>query len=406
MKTRLKKRFTKRIKLIVVLSLMSIPGYGQWHESTSTTFGYLQEVEFPAANAAYIAGFHSVYKSTDGGVSWTTVLDAGPFAYLTNLNFIDANTGFVSLYGTIYRTLDGGVSWTPISGNHGQPIKVTGQKLYASYVSNDTTYVIKSDDYGTSWKKIFKHYEQNAAPYLFDFIDQSKAYLINPNELEEVYYTYDGFISLDTISILNGPITPQAKYDFIDLDRGYLYGSGGSQSHPTRTWGTGERYFSIDLDGFGVLPVLDLDFNTSYIYAGSLYGKIFYSQDYGQTWTEQSPPTSDPIYSITFLNNNNGIAVSGNEIFYTNNGGMGLQEHNTIEKNLIVYPNPAKNIIYLKNPENFPIQKIHILDIQGKLVKEYPGNAQQLDVADLMPGFYFLQMHTDNGKTTKKFLIK
>lgn len=402
----MKTGFTKQIKLIAVLSLISISGYGQWQQSTSTTMGALNEVEFPAANAAYIAGFQFVYKSTDGGISWTTVLNGGPFANFTNLNFIDADVGFVNLYGTVYRTLDGGSSWTSIGDF--QKVKICQNFLYTSYTSNGTTYIQKSTDYGDTWTVLYQHSEINARPYLVSFVDSNNAYFINPNELDRVYKTNDGFLTIETLLIANGDLVLQEEYDFKDLNNGYLYGTGGSQSYPTRTypWATGTYYFPINLDGFGVLPVLDLDFNTSFLYASSLYGKIFYSQDDGQTWTEQSPPTSDPIYSIAFLNNNKGIAISGNNVFYTNNGGMGLQERNTIQKSLIVYPNPAKENLYLKTAAQLSIEKIKLFDMRGKTVREYPFNSRQLDISNLAPGNYFLQLQLNGRKVVERIVVK
>ena len=173
--------------------------------------------------------------------------------------------------------------------------------LFNSSTSNDTTYIKKSIDLGNSWTTLFQHYQVGNQPYNLSFVDNSNAYFINPNELDRVYKTSDGFLSTDTILITTGDLVLQEQFDFIDLENGYHYGSWGSQSNPTRTWNTGTFYFPIDLDGFGVLPVLDLDFNTSRLYASSLYGKIFFSLNNGQNWTEQVTPISDPIYSISFF---------------------------------------------------------------------------------------------------------
>ena len=387
------------LTILIAILFASMTARGQWNQSPFVP-NYVYEVDFPAANAAYITGYNSVYKSTDGGISWNEIYNAGPFANLTDLNFINADTGFVNLYGTVYRTFDGGTSWTKISGNGGQPIKIIGEKLFASYVSNDTTYMVKSDDYGTNWTTIFQQYELSALPYLFSFIDSLNARLINPNELGKVYKTNDGCVSFDTLIITIGNIVLQEKYDFKDLHNGYLYGSRGRQSHPTRTWITRTYYIPIDLDGFGVLPVLDLDFNTSKLYASSLYGKIFYSQDYGGSWTEQITPITDPIYSISFLNDNQGIAVGGNKILYTNNGGItGIQLTTDLTSSIIVYPNPFSTQTVLQTDKILKNATLTVDNCFGQTVKEIKnisGQTVTLFRGNLPSGLYFIRLTQDS----------
>src|SRR5688572_11932152 len=163
-----KMNIMKSISLSIFILLISFPALAQWNLSTFIP-GNLTEVEFPAADAAYATGYQYIYKSTDGGITWNEVYDGGPFANFTDLGFINGDTGFVNFYGTILRTFDGGGLWTAIDGNHSQPVKITDEMLFASYASNDTTYIIRSDNYGTGWIVIYQHYEIGALPYLFSF---------------------------------------------------------------------------------------------------------------------------------------------------------------------------------------------------------------------------------------------
>ena len=398
--------------LLLLLFTSSI-GFAQWQVSNSQINGYA--VSYPAADAAYITASTGIlYKSNDGGVSWAQIYDFGPFSSLDNPNFINADTGYVEVNSNVYRTFDGGTNWTNVSLNWPQPsfvpffqMKITDQRLYASYISNDTAYLLKSDDYGTSISKIFSHYEPNAQPFIFSFVDTLNGFLINPLELEQVLKTTNGGNSFDTIFITTGPIVLQTEFDFTDLQNGYHYGSYGSQSHPTRTWNTGSFYFPIDLDGFGVLPIHDLDFNSSKLYAASLYGKIFYSVNKGQDWVEQSTPINDLISSIAFLDESNGIAVSYGAVLYTRNGGnLGVTEPIDLQHAVEIYPNPAQNYVYVQSLSSVEIVSIDLLRLAGKQVRQFDDYVGKISLEGIPTGEYILQTSTSNGPTFTKITIR
>jgi photosystem II stability/assembly factor-like uncharacterized protein len=72
----------------------------------------------------YGNGAGKLYRTTDGGGSWTKVAER-PGTFIRALGFIDERTGFIGNVGTnyypgvtdtqpLYRTDDGGVTWTPV----------------------------------------------------------------------------------------------------------------------------------------------------------------------------------------------------------------------------------------------------------------------------------------------------
>lgn len=401
---------------IITALVISLPSNAQWIQSNSTPVSAganFQDVDFPDPAAAYITGVDGIlYKSIDGGISWSEKYSFGVFSNLTDPNFINADTGYVTANSGVFRTFDGGSSWSPISFAWGHPhqlpikfIKLTGQSLYSSYVSNDTTYIIMSDDFGDHFSVIYEHYQTNAQPFTFSFIDDLNGYFINPHELEQVYKTVNGCLTVDTLFITTGPISLELKYDFTDIQNGYLYGSYGSWSNPSRTWNTGTFYFPVDLDGFGVLPVLDLDFNTSKLFASSLYGKIFYSIGNGQNWVEQTTPVSLPVVSISFANENQGIAVSGNAVLYTNNAGeIGTGEFELENSSIKLYPNPAQNTFSIKTAGNIRIEQVKLFDQYGKLLKIISDPDLTVNISDLPTGVYYVEFVTQNGRFSEKIL--
>jgi hypothetical protein len=386
-------------KIILVILLLSTKlTFGQWNQSNFVALGGLYEVDFPSENAAYIVGdFGFVYKSTDEGITWSQIYDFGPFTSPSNLEFINADTGFVNIYGNHYRTFDGGVSWTQFGTF--PKLKIFQNNLFTSYTSNDTTYIKKSIDLGNSWITLVQNYQIGNQPYIFSVVDNSNSYYINPTELDRVYKTTNGFSTIDTVFITNGNIVLQEHFDFKDMQNGYHYGSWGSQSNPKRTWNTGTFYFPIDLDGFGVLPVLDLDFNTSMLYASSLYGKIFFSLNNGQNWTVQTTPITDPILSISFLNNNKGIAISGNKILYTNNGGIvGVSEVDLQNSLVNIYPNPIVSNLTILNKSNQKMQ-LSLYNSSGQKVLDQilTNETSTIDISTYSNEIYFYTLTIDTN---------
>jgi photosystem II stability/assembly factor-like uncharacterized protein len=120
-----------------------------------------------------------VFKSTDGGVTWTHVLAKGPTVGVSDLAIAAANPSVLfagtwnahrppwSTYaplqgpgGGIYRSTDSGMTWTQLTGN-GLPdgdwgrvgIAVTpdGKRVYALIDAGKKSGLYRSDDGGNTW---------------------------------------------------------------------------------------------------------------------------------------------------------------------------------------------------------------------------------------------------------------
>lgn len=71
----------------------------------------------------------------------------------------------------------------------------------------------------------------------------------------------------------------------------------------------------------------------------------------------------------------------------------------------LLFPNPANNLVYVQSDEI--IHEIRMLDIAGQLVyHSNGGNRQhQINVGNLKPGIYLVQVITSKGMTTKKVQV-
>ena len=86
---------------------------------------------------------------------------------------------------------------------------------------------------------------------------------------------------------------------------------------------------------------------------------------------------------------------------------LGLQNENKA-LSLRIFPNPANNTINLVGTSEIIIESVAIYNPLGQLVKTLTADALSssltIDVSALKTGTYFMEIASNNGKTTKKFV--
>ncbi|MFD2727371.1 T9SS type A sorting domain-containing protein [Hyunsoonleella rubra] len=103
---------------------------------------------------------------------------------------------------------------------------------------------------------------------------------------------------------------------------------------------------------------------------------------------------NDPVITNTF--ETEFITTLSNEVY----NGVGFS----------MYPNPAKDIVWLQFNQNLSAADIEIYNIQGKMVlsttKEDTGNFMSIDISNLSKGFYFLAVKDGFAEITKKLIVQ
>ncbi len=120
---------------------------------------------------------------------------------------------------------------------------------------------------------------------------------------------------------------------------------------------------------------------------------------YGDGGASATLTDSDNVIVFT-TNGNYGSGTSKN--FSTDGFVMGTNDSQL--DNVVLYPNPASTVLNLKNAENASIQ---VYDILGKMIlsQENISMDEQINVANLQTGTYFMKISKDNLVTTKRFLV-
>lgn len=100
------------------------------------------------------------------------------------------------------------------------------------------------------------------------------------------------------------------------------------------------------------------------------------------------------------------VAFGGGSIFKViDNTPMSVDSNEL--NNLVLYPNPAKNTVSLRF-ENFEIESVSILDLNGSLINNYNTSNNKnlvLDVSSLNSGVYFVKITAVNGMQSYKKLL-
>jgi photosystem II stability/assembly factor-like uncharacterized protein len=114
-----------------------------------------------AANARNVAFGGGVFKSTDGALSWNPVnsgLLGGIFngAFITSLTVDPRNPGTIYASGMVglFKSTDGGASWATVGTSGLRNLAVDPQKSDTLYAVSDGRGILKSTDGGTSWRAV------------------------------------------------------------------------------------------------------------------------------------------------------------------------------------------------------------------------------------------------------------
>lgn len=376
-----------------------------------------------AVNGYYAA----VYKTIDGGKTWTKQLDEailGGDYYFRNIEFLDENIGFLgTLNGEFFKTTNGGSNWTQITNISPNPTAICGldtvgsSTIYGCGAYFTPAHIIKSVDSGNTWQ----------------FIDMS-AYA---NALVEIYFL------TETIGFVSGR------------------NNNGATILKTTDGGTSwTEIFNSNVTGEYVWKIQILENNPDAIF-GSIeavspnLGKLIKSLDGGITWTSYNAPET-AIQAVGFINEDHGWIGGHNTGFYeTLNGGQtwtnlnigknlnrifiinstlafagGTSVYKFSEETLGFNSFNERNRTPLKfELKNNPIESflefsiefdsndnilIELYDINAQFIKQLTRDIipnktlknYSFSVENLPSGTYLINLHNNTGRESIKFLKK
>jgi photosystem II stability/assembly factor-like uncharacterized protein len=315
-----------------------------------------------------------IFKTTDGGINWTTCLQIDTVSGQTFQMFDKDNGVLFCNYGYLVVTDDGGLSWAVLdsqliqwpnqSALFGDSIIVVGQLAGSVYYSKDR---------GQNWQY------NEGLPYL---TGHARLFLLNDTtifsalgaQFNRQYLSYSTDAGL-TWHNKPSPMDNQADVVFKSFNEGYVVG--------------------VD----------------------SNLGCIFKTTDTGNTWTRYYSPNPTGLTRMLFINDSIALVSATNGYLAKwNKNSLALSVLSEgIEKKpgISVGPNPATAMqtIEINAPINSTVH-CTLRDISGKLVMQvFNGTStsgvviQKVNLEELPSGVYMYEVQID-GNTTHHKIIK
>ena len=258
-------------------------------------------VAAPGASNTLYAGIYSdgVYKSTDGGANWTKLTAGLPAINIRRVHLAISGSSPNTLLAVfadgasrmegLYRTTDGGASWTRLGNT---PEVFGGQGFYnislAIHPANPNVYFLggvmlwRSVDGGATWANV-----SNPNGYQRDVHPDQHAIAFNPQNPSVVWLGCDGGVWRSDnggdawVNCNNGlGIMQFQSVGLHPTDDRIAY--GGTQDNGTQRYSGNETWREI-FGGDGGTTIVDFS-NPTTVFTTYIYGNMARSSDSGNNW--------------------------------------------------------------------------------------------------------------------------
>ena len=111
------------------------------------------------------------------------------------------------------------------------------------------------------------------------------------------------------------------------------------------------------------------------------------------------------IYYFSIFNNSTPGATQTFLFLDTLEMSTNLSTNDFFVDSFSVFPNPTSDVLNISSSNSAEITKLSVVDVNGRTVKNLEGGViNQVNVADLNSGVYFVNIESNGGKVTKKFI--
>jgi M6 family metalloprotease-like protein len=221
-----------------------------------------------------------LFKTNDGGKTWSEKIKFPDDMNTNGASFITMSTGWI-VGNYIYKTIDGGASWTKLANpTNKQLLSVRFTDEKNGWAVGSQGVIIHTADGGGTWK------------------------IQDPGSLSGMWESL-------------------MAVDFCDVNTGIATGTSGLLLKTTdggSTWTKLPSGTTATLNGAHILNPLIATVLGDGPCGGA--GNILRTNDGGKSWVNQNNPTGEYLYSVDYLDENNGLGVGiDGAIAKTTDGG-------------------------------------------------------------------------------------
>ncbi len=368
----------------------------------------LYAVSFGSATTGYAVGADTtIVKTTDGGLTWTQIpFSAGSTQRhatdFVDVFFVSEKVGYLvnsfyaapSFSGSLYKTTNGGLTWTLelnsalvaakaffFSEGNGYAI---GSGFFAGYVVERSTAGVWNPN---------AYFNSSPNDFLYGIDFYNPSYGIVSGTRGYVYRTLNGGQNWDTVKTVTDSTITAVKF----LTASHLIATTTREVAPLivsldsgRTWN-----YDVPTQTFYYPRLYDVELSArdSFVAVGSK--KV---PDGGVLmWYKAGFPVvqevSQPLYSVAMRDKNVAFAVGGEGLIVSNLKSLGVALAPDSKGGSKVFPNPGSHALYVEGP--LPALTV-ITTISGQEVvrtKEYPVLTE-----NLASGVYVVACYDKSGR--------
>jgi photosystem II stability/assembly factor-like uncharacterized protein len=397
---------------------------------------------FINANLGWVVGRGTIWKTTDGGNSWTEQYNNGTI-YFRSIGFFDSLTGIAGNLGTnefggqtdtnlIYRTTDGGKSWNPINNFIGpKPRGICGLNVINDSIIvgvgrvRGPVYFLKSTDRGVTWvTKSMSSYAADLMDVYFTSPDSGFAVGGNgaPNETSNgiILHTTDGGATWQNVFTSSQVGEWCWKINFPSKNVGYasMQRDTGTVVNFVKTTDGGKTWHEKFLrsNGYYVQGIGFINDSVGWAGGNTTYTTLE-TTDGGDTWHNAN--FGARVNRIRRINDSVAFAMGETIYKYQNWSATSVEKQNVSVKGYELkqnYPNPFNPSTTIEftippNIKNNSLVLIKVYNAAGQKIRtifdevKEPGNYKVLfNAAGLPSGVYYYELITEDLKVTKKMI--
>jgi len=403
----------KKTLLLFLCVCVNTLTQAQWQQLPDTMTGGAPVNAMAAHNSQVLVGTsNSIVLSANGGDFWE-VWNAGlpssisitSVAIIGNLTFLAGTSD-----GKIFKlTLPGVGSWRLVDQSSTDPVTsffVRGNTIWAKHCCGScTTY--ESNDSGETWHELnmpwgcFKNFVQsNNNIYHGDWTGP----VVSVGGIGPWTTANNGWSGTSDYSLIaaddqNHLVCTRGYWGMADASWTYY---ATASSNPT--W---QACSGFSLHNGNAAAIRDFLGCEGYIFAAINNSEtdtdngVFVTSDGGATWVVDKPGVG---FNSLALDRINGALFAGGKDGSIWRKTIALNRPTVATQVMQLYPNPASQTLQLQLPTHAVPNRVHITDISGKTILVQHQTDTLIDVANLAPGVYFIEVESDRQRWVAKFI--